>query len=418
MRRMMDFCELLLERMVLAFGCTEPVALAYGASRAKYLLGENPKKIYAKLSGNIIKNANSVKVPGTEGRKGIKISLAAGAFLGDYTRKLEVISDIDKSKLEYMDELIEKGLVEVELDHDKIGLYIDIRMENGQKSSEVIIKDFHTNIVYEEVNGRVISDKRCEENSDTNIGDLDFDLIYDFSKNGDYSRLTYILDKEISYNYSIAKEGLTNSWGANIGKLLLKEAKDNPIEKYIAYAAAGSDARMAGCENPVVINSGSGNQGITVSVPLIAYYYDNNLSRDALYRGLVFSNLIALYIKEGIGELSAYCGVVSASAAAMAGLAFIENQDKEIIKNTIINTLATNSGLLCDGAKESCAAKIASSLKIAYLSYIQAKTGNTFKKGDGIATSDVDKMIKRVGNIAKEGMRETDKVILNEMINK
>ena len=191
-----------------------------------------------------------------------------------------------------------------------------------------------------------------------------------------------------------------------------------PIEKYIAYAAAGSDARMAGCENPVVINSGSGNQGITVSVPIIAYYYDNNISRDALYRSLVFSNLIALYIKEGIGELSAYCGVVSASAAAMAGLAFIKNEDKEIIKNTIINTLATNSGILCDGAKESCAAKIASSLKIAYLSYIQAKTGNTFKKGDGIATSDVDKMIKRVGNIAKKGMRETDKVILNEMINK
>lgn len=414
----MDFCELLLEKMVPAYGCTEPVSLALAASRAKDLLGENPRKIHATLSGNIIKNANSVKVPGTEGRKGIEISLAVGAFLGDYRKKLEVISDIDKSKLAYMDELLSKGLVDVSLDHDKVGLYIDISMEGESSRSEVIIRDHHTNIVYESKNNQVILDKRCEKRAGETIKQLNFDRIYDFAKNGDYSSLVDILDKEIAYNYAIAKEGMENPWGANIGKILLSEANRKPIEKYIAYAAAGSDARMAGCEKPVVINSGSGNQGVTVSVPIILYCEDNNCSRDSLYRGLIFANLIALYIKEGIGELSAYCGVVSAGAAAIAGLAFVKNEDKEIIKSTIINALAINSGLLCDGAKESCAAKIASSLKVANMAYIQAKTGNSFKSGDGIVSDDIDKMIERVGNIAQKGMRETDRVILNEMINK
>ena len=414
----MDFCELLLEKMLPAYGCTEPVALALAASRAKHLLGENPKKIHAILSGNIIKNANSVKVPGTEGRKGIEISLAVGAFLGDYKKKLEVISDIDKSQLPYMDELLSKGLVEVTLDHDKVGLYIDVLMEGDSARSEVIISDHHTNIVYECKNSQVILDKKCEKLREDPSRQLSFDRIYNFAKNGDYSRLTDILDKEIAYNYAIAKEGMENPWGANIGKILLAEADEKPIEKYIAYATAGSDARMAGCEKPVVINSGSGNQGVTVSVPLISYCRDNNSTRDELYRGLIFTNLIALYIKEGIGELSAYCGVVSAGAAAIAGLAFVKNEDKEIIKNTIINALATNSGILCDGAKESCAAKIASSLKVANVAYIQAKTGNTFKSGDGIVSRDIDKMIERVGNIAQKGMRETDRVILNEMINK
>lgn len=259
-------------------------------------------------------------------------------------------------------------------------------------------------------------DKRCEKNQANSVKDLDFDSIYDFAKNGDYSKIVDILDKEIEYNYAIAKEGIENPWGANIGKLVLEEGNINPIEKYVAYAAAGSDARMSGCEKPVVINSGSGNQGITLSVPIISYCKDNDVDKDLLYRGLIFANLIGLYIKEGIGELSAYCGVVSASAAAIAGIAFIKNEDKELIENTIINTLATNSGLLCDGAKESCAIKIASSLKMANLAYLQAKSGNNFKDGDGIVSDDVDKMIKTIGNIARKGMKETDKVILNEMI--
>ena len=413
----MDFCEILREKMATAFGCTEPVALAYAASRAKYILGENPKKIHAKLSGNIIKNANSVKVPGTDGRKGIEISLAVGAFLGDYTKKLEVISTVDKSKLEYMDELIKNGLIGVELDYDKVGLYIDVLMEGDRANSEVIISGYHTNIVYERLNNRVLLDKRCENNNEDKLKDLDFDKIYDFAMMGDYSSIIGILDKEITYNYSISKEGIENKWGACIGQILLSESEDKPIERYIAYAAAGSDARMSGCEKPVVINSGSGNQGITISVPIISYCKDNNCKKDELYRGLIFANLLAIYIKDGIGELSAYCGVVSAGACAIAGIAFIKKEKKEVIKNTIINALAINSGILCDGAKESCAGKIASSLKVANMAYIQAKTGNTFKNKDGIVKDDVDKMIETIGNIAKQGMIETDRVILNEMIN-
>lgn len=414
----MDYNDFLREKMIPAFGCTEPIALAYGASRARFILGENPKKITAKLSGNMIKNVNSVKVPGTDGRKGIEISLAAGAFLGDYKKKLEVLSGIDKSKLDILDDLIEKGLVEIILLHEKKGLYIDIIMESDKNKSEVIINDFHTNIIYESLNDEVLFEKKYEEECEENKIDLSFDKIYDFAKNGDYESIKDLLDTEIEYNCAIAEEGIKNNWGANIGKLVLTDANDKNYEKFVAYAAAGSDARMSGCEKPVVINSGSGNQGITVSVPVIMYARENNIDSDTLYRSLIFANLIGLYIKEGIGELSAYCGVVSAASASICGIAFLNGEDKEMIKETLINSLATNSGIICDGAKESCAMKIASSLKMAFLSYRQAKSGNSFKAGDGIVKKDVDEMIKTIGHIAKDGMMETDEVILNEMIGK
>lgn len=414
----MDYNKFLKEKMVPAFGCTEPIALAFAASRAREILGEDPEKITAKLSGNMIKNVNSVKVPGTDGRKGIEISLAAGAFLGDYKKKLEVLSDVDKSKLEYLDDLIKNGLVDIELVHEIKGLYIDIIMEKGAKKSRVVIKDYHTNIIFESLNDEIIFEKKDEEEKEEDKIDLSFDKIYDFAKNGNYERIIDVLDKEIKYNYAIAKEGIENPWGANIGKMILEDAKDNYNEKLVAYAAAGSDARMSGCEKPVVINSGSGNQGITVSVPIIIYAKDHNIDKDKLYRSLIFANLIGLYLKEGIGELSAYCGVVSAAAASICGLSFMKDEDEKLIKEILKNALATNSGIICDGAKESCAIKIASSLKMSFLAYKQAKEGNSFKAGDGIVKEDVDDMIKTVGHIAKEGMKETDEVILREMIGK
>ena len=413
----MDYKEYLREKMVPAFGCTEPIALAYGASRARYILGEEPEKIIANLSGNIIKNANSVKVPGTLGRKGIEISLVAGALLGDYTKKLEVLKDIYKEKLAYCDELIEKGMVEINLVHERKGLYIDIIMEKGKNQSQVTISDFHTNIIYERKNDQILMDKKENKSEEVDLPEFSFEKIYNFAKTADYSDIKDILDKEISYNYAIAQEGIENPWGANIGKLILEDEGPKNFEKLTAYAAAGSDARMSGCEKPVVINSGSGNQGITVSVPLIVYCKDNNIEKDLLYRGLIFSNLMGQYIKQGIGELSAYCGVVSASSVSAAAIAFVNKEDPEIIKEIIVNALATNSGLICDGAKESCAIKIGSSLKMAFLAYKQAKTGNSFKKGDGIVKADIDQMITTVGHIAKDGMKKTDEVILNEMIN-
>lgn len=414
----MDYNKFLREKMVAAFGCTEPIALAFAASRAREILGEDPEKITAKLSGNMIKNVNSVKVPGTDGRKGIEISLAAGAFLGDYKKKLEVLSDVDKSKLVYLDDLIKNGLVDIELVHEIKGLYIDIIMEKASKKSRVVIKDYHTNIIFESLNDEIIFEKKDEVEKEEDKIDLSFDKIYDFAKNGNYESIIDVLDKEINYNYAIAKEGIENPWGANIGKMVLEDAENNYKDKLVAYAAAGSDARMSGCEKPVVINSGSGNQGITVSVPIIIYAKDHDIDKDKLYRSLIFANLIGLYLKEGIGELSAYCGVVSAAAASVCGIAFMRDEDRDLIKEILTNALATNSGIICDGAKESCAIKIASSLKMSFLAYKQAKEGNSFKAGDGIVKDDVDDMIKTVGHIAMDGMRETDEVILREMIGK
>lgn len=414
----MDYNKFLREKMVPAFGCTEPIALAFAASRAREILGEDPEKITAKLSGNMIKNVNSVKVPGTDGRKGIEISLAAGVFLGDYKKKLEVLSDVDKSKLEYLDDLIKNGLVDIELVHEIKGLYIDIIMEKAAKKSRVVIKDYHTNIIFESLNDEIIFEKKDEVEKEEDKIDLSFDKIYDFAKNGNYESIIDVLDKEIDYNYAIAKEGIENPWGANIGKMVLEDAENNYKDKLVAYAAAGSDARMSGCEKPVVINSGSGNQGITVSVPIIIYAKDHDIDKDKLYRSLIFANLIGLYLKEGIGELSAYCGVVSAAAASVCGIAFMKDEDRALIKEILTNALATNSGIICDGAKESCAIKIASSLKMSFLAYKQAKEGNSFKAGDGIVKDDVDDMIKTVGHIAMDGMRETDEVILREMIGK
>lgn len=413
----MDYFKYLREKLVPAFGCTEPIALAYGAARARAILGEEPEKIIGKLSGNIIKNVNSVKVPGTDGRKGIEISLAAGAFLGDYEKKLEVLSDIDKSRLDELDKYIENGLVDVLLVHEKIGLYIDISLISGENEAQVIIEGFHTNIVFERKNGKVLLDKREEKVEKISPCDLSFDEIYDFAKTCDYREIKDVLDQQISYNYAIAKEGITNDWGANIGKLVLDTSCKGSNDLYVAYAAAGSDARMSGCEKPVVINSGSGNQGITVSVPIMTYVKHNKISEEKLYRGLIFGNLLGLYMKEGIGELSAYCGVVTASAAAVCGIAFINDENRDLIKQTLSNALATNSGLICDGAKESCAIKIASSLKMAFLAYDQAKAGSSFKPGDGIVKDDIDKMVRTVGHIASQGMKKTDQVILNEMIN-
>lgn len=413
----MNYNNYLRSKLVPAFGCTEPISLAFAASRARSILKKDPDKIIAKLSGNIIKNVKSVKVPGTLGRKGIEISIATGSFLGDYKKQLEVLSDIDKSQLYRMDKLIENGLVEVRLVHEKIGLYINLTLKDDKNESQVIIEGFHTNIVFERFNDEILLDKRNENEEEKNCVELSFDKIYDFAKNTDYLEIKDVLDQQISYNYNVAKEGIENDWGCNIGKLVLDDASEENFDKFVAYAAAGSDARMSGCEKPVIINSGSGNQGLTVSVPIIVYCRDNNIEDDRFYRGLIFANLLALYIKEGIGELSAYCGVVTAAAASVCGIAFINGEDKKIIKEILSNSLATNSGLLCDGAKESCAIKIASSLKMAFLAYKQAKTENSFKSGDGIVKKDIDQMIKTVGHIAKYGMKKTDEIILNEMIN-
>jgi len=410
----MNYIEYMKRELVPAFGCTEPIALAYTSAKAREVLGENPDKIIARVSGNIIKNANSVKVPGTDGRRGLEISIVSGAFLGDSSRELEVLAGIDKSKLKECDSLINSGIVEIELVPGIANLYIEIEAHSGENCSKVVVENDHTNIVLIEKNGEVILSEKSKNSSEESV-DFSFKEIYDFAKTCDYSDIKSILDMEINYNYEIAKEGIKNDWGSNIGSIIYKNARDFN-EELVAYAAAGSDARMSGCEKPVVINSGSGNQGLTVSVPIIFYARENKVSSDKLYRALVFANLIGLYLKQRIGKLSAYCGVVSAASAAVVGIAYLEDASEKVLEDTLSNSLVVNSGLLCDGAKPSCAMKIASSLRNAFLAYEQAKSGNSFEAGDGIVKPTVDETIKTVGNIAKYGMKKTDEVILNEIL--
>lgn len=412
---MADFKELIRKELIPAMGCTEPIAIAYAAAKAREILGSIPTKITANLSSNIIKNANSVTVPSTNGRKGIEISVVAGMLLGDANKELEVLADIDKSKLDLCDKFIDEGLVTVNLQANKVGLYIQIILENDTESSSVTIEDSHTNIIEIKKNEDILFEKEDENKEELKV-DFSFDQIYNFAKTCDYSDIIDILDRQISYNEKISKEGIQNNWGSNIGKIILENNPNNYYEKLAAYAAAGSDARMNGCELPVVINSGSGNQGITTSVPLILYARDNKISDDCLYRALIFSNLISLYIKDQIGKLSAYCGVVSASSAVISSIAFINDEDKKIIEETITNALAGNSGIICDGAKSSCAMKIASSIRNATLAYQQSKSNNSFDVGDGIVKDSIDKTIDTVGKIAKYGMKKTDEVILSEMI--
>ena len=412
---MADFKELIRKELIPAMGCTEPIAIAYAAAKAREILGSIPTKITANLSSNIIKNANSVTVPSTNGRKGIEISVVAGMLLGDANKELEVLADIDKSKLDLCDKFIDEGLVTVNLQANKVGLYIQIILENNSESSSVTIEGNHTNIVEIKKNEEILFEKEDDNKVELKV-DFSFDQIYNFAKTCDYSDIRDILDRQISYNEKISKEGIQNNWGSNIGKIILQNNPNNYYEKLAAYAAAGSDARMNGCELPVVINSGSGNQGITTSVPLILYARDYNLSDDSLYRALIFSNLISLYIKDQIGKLSAYCGVVSASSAVISSIAFINKEDKRIIEETITNALAGNSGIICDGAKSSCAMKIASSIRNATLAYQQSKSNNSFDVGDGIVKDSIDKTINTVGKIAKYGMKKTDEIVLSEMI--
>lgn len=413
---MTDFKKIIRDELIPATGCTEPIAIAYASAKAREILGSDPDEIIANLSSNIIKNAKAVTVPGTDGRKGIEISIVAGAFLGKASKKLEVLSNIDKSQLDKCDKFIEEGRVKLNLVKDKDGVFVEIICKNKTDMASVVITASHTNITEIRKNDELIFSKENNENQKQDL-EFSFDKVYDFAKTCDYSDIKDVLDRQISYNQAIASAGLSNDWGANIGNLILSNSPSNYYEKLVAFAAAGSDARMDGCELPVIINSGSGNQGITTSVPIILYAKDKGFSDDDLYRALIFSNLIALYIKNEIGKLSAYCGVVSASAAVISSIAFINKEDRKIIEETITNALAVNSGIICDGAKSSCAMKIASSLRNASLAYIQAKTNNSFRSGDGIVKEDIDKTIETVARIAKYGMKKTDEVVLSEMIN-
>lgn len=415
------YIQILKEELVPAMGCTEPIALAYIAAKARDVLGRLPEKVIVEASGSIIKNVKSVIVPHTNHLKGIPAAVVAGLIAGKSEKELEVISEVNDTQILEMNEYLKKENIVVEyLESDNV-FDIIITLIHKENCVKVRICDYHTNIVLIEKNGETIFKKEAtseiEETPRTDRSLLDMESIWDFVESVDIEDIKEVLNRQIQYNTAISEEGLRNDYGANIGKVLLKMEGDNIRTRAKAKAAAGSDARMNGCELPVIINSGSGNQGITCSIPVIEYAKELNVSEDKLLRALALSNLVAIHEKTGIGTLSAYCGAVSAGAGAGAGIAYLLNGDYKVVIHTIVNALAIVSGIVCDGAKASCAAKIASSVDAAILGYHMYINGQEFKSGDGIVMNGIEATIKSVGQLGKEGMKETNKEIIKLMIN-
>lgn len=413
------YVQILKEELIPAMGCTEPIALAYGAAVARDLLGAMPEKVTIGASGSIIKNVKSVIVPNTGHLKGIPAAAAAGIVAGDASRELEVIASVSPEQVEKIREFLDQ--VPIAVEHIDNGPVFDIVVTvcKGQDEAKVRIANFHTNIVRKEKNGQVLLDVPVKNDSEEGLTDrslLTMEGIWDFANTVDVEDVRETLERQMKYNMAIAEEGMKNDYGANIGKVLKDTWGDDVRTRAKAMAAAGSDARMNGCELPVIINSGSGNQGITASVPVIVYGRELGVSEEKLLRALVLSNLTAIHQKTGIGRLSAYCGAVNAGAGAGAGIAYLCGGGYKEVIHTVVNALAVVSGIVCDGAKASCAAKIASAVDAGILGYNMYIRGQQFHGGDGIITKGVERTIENVGRLGKEGMRETNEEIIKIMI--
>lgn len=411
------YVQILKEELVTAMGCTEPIAISYAAARARAVLGELPEKIVVKASGSIIKNVKSVVVPNTGGLRGIEAAAAAGVVCGNENKKLEVLSEIESEDIERIKGYL--GQADIKVEYQETGHTFDLSVcvykEHSQAS--VRITDYHTNIVQIEKNWELIRDDLKDEKIEkANRDVLSMENIWEFVRCADIEDVKETLDKQIECNMKIAREGIRGNYGANIGSILLKMEGDSVQVRAKAMAAAGSDARMNGCGLPVVINSGSGNQGITCSVPVLVYGESLNCDIEKIYRALLLPNLTAIYIKAGIGTLSAYCGAVSAGAAAGAGIAYLHGGGYEEIKHTVVNALAIVSGIVCDGAKASCAAKIASSVEAGIVGYYMYLNEQEFYAGEGIVAEGIDRTIENIGILGKEGMKETNKKIIEMMI--
>lgn len=414
------YIQILEEELVPAMGCTEPIAIAYGAAKGREVLGALPDQVVVEASGNIIKNVKSVVVPNTGGLHGIEAAAAAGVVAGKPELLLEVISQVTPEQQEEMRAYLTEHPVRVEFLDGDLVFDIRITLKKGADTAVVRIANYHTNIVRIEHNGDVLLDLPVEAGDESNLTDrtlLSMADIYDFAQTVDVNDVKELLDRQIQCNMAISQEGLTHSYGANIGQVIRATSPaDDPIAKAKAAAAAGSDARMGGCEMPVIINSGSGNQGMTASVPVIVYGREKGVSEEKLYRALVLSNLITIHQKTRIGRLSAYCGAVSAGAAAGAGIAYLDGGGYEEVIHTVVNALAIVSGMICDGAKASCAGKIAAAIDAGVLGYRMYQNGQQFYGGDGIISQGVEKTLDNVGRLGKIGMRSTDKEILQIML--
>ena len=413
------YVQILKEELVPAMGCTEPIALAYAAAKAREILGSIPDKVVIAASGSIIKNVKSVIVPNTNHLKGIPAAATAGIIAGRAEKELEVIAQVTESEIEQMKQFLQTADIKVVHADNGITFDIIVSVYKGSSYAKVRIANYHTNIVLMEKDGEVLYEIAVEGEKEEGLTDrnlLNMKDIWDFAMTVDVKDIKETLDRQIAYNTAIAEEGLRGDYGANIGSVLLDTYGDDIRTRAKAKAAAGSDARMNGCELPVIINSGSGNQGMTSSIPVIEYAKEFDADEDTLYRALALSNLVTIHQKTGIGRLSAYCGAVSAGAGAGAGIAYLCGGGYEEVIHTVVNALAIVSGIVCDGAKASCAAKIASAVDAGILGYNMYKRGQQFYGGDGIVTRGVEETIQNVGRLGKQGRKETNEEIIKIMV--
>lgn len=414
-----SYVKILKTELVPALGCTEPIALAYASAKAVDLLGDFPERMEALCSGNIIKNVKGVKVPCSGGLKGVEAAVILGACGGDSSRELEVLESVQEEDRARTNALLREGFCTCLLKEGVPNLFIEIHAFKGTNSSVVRIEQKHTNITYMEQNGRVLFEKESsggEQQADKSL--LNLGDIIAFAREVNLSDVRDCLERQIQYNMAISEEGLAHQWGAGVGRMVLEEFGQDVRWRAIARAAAGSDARMSGCSLPVIIISGSGNQGMTCSLPVIEYARSTGKSQEELLRALCVSNLTAQDQKRYIGPLSAYCGAVCAAAGAGAGITYLCGGTAEQIENTVVNTIVNAGGITCDGAKPSCAAKIFSSLQAAFLGHSLAMKGFRFEAGEGLAMDTAEETVKAIGYMGREGMRQTDIEILNLMIGK
>lgn len=413
------YVQILKEELVPAMGCTEPIALAYGAAKARETLGCIPDRVVIEASGSIIKNVKSVIVPNTNHLKGIPAAATAGIVAGKAEKELEVIAEVTEDEIAKMRTFLDTADIKVLHVDNGITFDIIVTVYKDDSYAKVRIANYHTNIVLIEKNGEILHQVEVAGESEEGLTDrslLSMEDIWDFANTVDVADIKETLDRQIAYNTAIAEEGLRGNYGANIGSVLLATYGDDIRTRAKAKAAAGSDARMNGCELPVIINSGSGNRGMTTSLPVIEYAKEYEIGEEKLYRALALSNLVTIHQKTGIGRLSAYCGAVSAGAGAGAGIAYICGGGYEEVIHTVVNALAIVSGIVCDGAKASCAAKIASAVDAGILGYNMYKQGQEFYGGDGIVTKGVEATIKNVGRLGKQGMKETNEEIIKIMV--
>ena len=414
-----SYLEILKEELVPAMGCTEPIAIAYAAALARDTLGCMPEKTLLQVSGNIIKNVKSVVVPNTGGRRGMRTAVAAGLCFGIAEKELEVLSSASEEDIRRLDAFLQDAEISIVDAKSSHPFDLAVTLYAGDSEAYVHIVSHHTNVVCIRKNGEILLEKPYSDEAvqpPENRSLLTVEKIVEFANEVAIDDVREVLQRQIDCNLAISQEGLTGKYGAAIGRILLLSYGNSVHNRAKAWAAAGSDARMDGCGLPVVINSGSGNQGLTASIPVIVYARECAVSDDMLFRALVVSNLVTIHLKTGIGSLSAYCGATSAGAGAGAGICYLYGGGYTEIAHTIVNAVAINSGMICDGAKASCAAKIASAVESGLLGMRMFMHDSQFYGGDGIVVTGVENTIRAVSSIAREGMRGTDEEVIRLMM--